>query len=147
MESSGHRGLSEYARSVRYPLFIIALLLLFGCEEKREVYSRFLTTETLQVGCIRINPDTSYAPLLESGLKAEGFSVDPGCPYRVKVIKNFATCSNPSPEASRGFMRLELSVYGKSLYQVQQEFYQESDDVLIANLTAYMAKELRTPSP
>lgn len=146
MEPSGHRGVSEYPGRVKYLLGLFALLILQGCDEKREVYSRFLTNEKLSVTCVALERSSPYFDLLKKRVKAAGFSYRQECPFRLKVFKNFSACrSEESLRISRGFMRLELGASGRTLYQVQQEFKDESDEALVATLLETMAKELTPP--
>ena len=146
MEPPGHRCIFEYAGRVKKLLVGFALLILEGCEEKREIYSRFLTDERVAVECVDINRSASYAPTLGRILQGAGFDYREGCPVRIVMFKNFASCTSAKqPGASRGFMRLELSLQGKVFYQVQQEFSDERDETLLANLAGKMARELKTP--
>ncbi len=130
-------------------LLVVILLLVFqGCEEKREIFARFLTTDRFEVTCVDINRSSADSVALKSTLDAEGFATESECDFRVDLLKSYAACSAKEfPGASRGVIRLELSGSGKNLYQVQQEFDDGQEDAVIRRLAARMKEDLTTVLP
>lgn len=127
-------------------LFLIALLFSQGCENKTEVYSRFLTQEAVMPMCLAVDPQSSTASTLVKVLEESGFTVREGCPFRAALFKNYAACPpEKNPDAARGFIRMELQQSGRTLYQVQREFFDEGDEEVMSLLSERMARELKGP--
>jgi hypothetical protein len=90
--------------------------------------------------CVESNRSAPFFHDLHESLVKKGFVYRRGCPYRVVVLKSYAVCTAPAPGASRGFIRLELFKEEQPLYQVQQEFWDESDRDVIDTLVSHMAE-------
>ena len=143
MEQTGNRSIPEYTERVKIFWLIPLLLLLEGCEQRADIYSRFLSPEKPWVECVDFNRTSPDARILARVLSGEGFDLREGCPEQVVVFKSFSACSaSRESGGSRGFIRLKVSRDGRTFYQVQREFYDEPDEAVLRDLAARMATEL-----